>query len=118
MTNVLALPPISGSLTLPNNADLRQVWTLGVDLTGIAFAMQIRLASAPTVIALDISTAQGGLANGGSAGTLTLTAPQATVETIAPGAYLADILASAEGHVVNLCGGTPLAVTVTAGVTS
>jgi hypothetical protein len=123
-TNVLARAqyPITGSLTIDANADFRQTWTLGptgaaIDLTGISFHMQVRLASDLTQVVLDLSTAAGSLVNGGTAGTLAATAPVSMTDLIAPGAYVADIVASADGAVVNLCAGGPLAVTVLQGVT-
>jgi len=124
VTNVLALPQLSGSLAIATDADLRESLLIAqagssspLDLTGIAFHMQIRLASDETQIALDMSTANGLLINGGTNGILSwlVLAPQ--VAQIAPGAYVADLLAIADGAIVNLCQAGPIAVTVTAGVT-
>lgn len=124
MTNILALPQISGSLSLATNGDLRA--SLGftqansstaIDLTGIAFRMQVRLASDATQIALDLSTDNGLLINGGANGLLSWVVPAAMTAQIAPGAYVADLLAIADGATINLCAAAPLAVTVTQGVT-
>lgn len=124
MTNVLALPQIAGSLTIATNADLRAALTFTqagssapLDLTGIAFHMQVRLASDLTEIALDLSTANGLLINGGTNGLLSWLVPAAQLAQIAPGSYVADLIASGDGAVVNLCQGAPMAVTVVEGVT-
>ncbi len=124
MTNVLALPQIAGELAIATDGDLRAslLFTQAggstpLYLTGIEFRMQVRLASDPTQIALDLSTDNGLLINGGANGLLSwlILAPQAA--QIAPGAYVADLLAIADGAQINLCQAAPIAVTVTAGVT-
>jgi hypothetical protein len=123
-TNVLQLSQISGSLTIATNADLRetaQLPQLGssepLDLTGIAFHMQVRPAPGSAEVALDLSTDNGLLINNGGAGTISLLAPKAALAQIAPGAYVADLLAIADGATINLCLNGPLAVTVDPGVT-
>ncbi len=124
MTNVLALPQISGSLTIATNADLRaalQFTQTGssapLDLTGISFRMQVRPAAGNMDVALDLSTGNGLLINGATNGLLSWLVPAAQVAQIAPGAYVADLIASGDGAIVNLCQGAPLAVTVNQGVT-
>ncbi|MGO8738634.1 hypothetical protein [Rhodoblastus sp.] len=124
MTNVLLLPQLSGSLVIATNADLRVAvqfvqagTTTPIDLTGIEFHSQIRLASDVTQIGLDLSTANGLLVNGGVNGTLSWLIPAAQAKTIAPGAYVADLLALGDGDVVNLFQNAPLGVTVNGGVT-
>ena len=124
MTNVLALPQLSGSLAVATDADLREslLFTQAgsgapIDLTGIVFRMQVRLASDPTQIALDLSTDNGLLINGGTNGILSWLVLQPQVAQIAPDAYVADLLAIADGATINLCQNGPIAVTVTAGVT-
>ena len=124
MTNVLALPQISGSLTIATNADLRaalQFTQAGsstpLDLTGISFHMQVRLGSDLTRIALDLSTANGLLINGGPNGLLSWLVPAPQLAQIAPGAYVADLIAEGDGAIVNLCQNGPLTVTVVEGVT-
>jgi hypothetical protein len=124
VTNVLALPQISGSLSLATNGDLRASLAFTqansstpIDLTGIAFRMQVRLVSDATQIALDLSTDNGLLVNGGASGLLSWVVPAAMTARIAPGAYVADLLAIADGATINLCQAAPLAVTVTQGVT-
>ena len=124
MTNVLALPQIAGSLAIVTNADLREALlftqagsSTPLDLTGIAFHMQVRLASDETQIGLDLSTDNGLLINGGTNGLLSWLVPAAQLAQVAPGAYLADLVAAADGAIVNLCQSGPLTVTVSAGVT-
>jgi len=124
VTNVLALPQIAGSLAIVTNADLREALlftqagsSTPLDLTGIAFHMQVRLASDETQIGLDLSTDNGLLINGGTNGLLSWLVPAAQLAQVAPGAYLADLVAAADGAIVNLCQSGPLTVTVSAGVT-
>ncbi|MGD0642170.1 MAG: hypothetical protein ABSC22_15590 [Roseiarcus sp.] len=124
MTNVLALPQISGSLTIATNGDLRAAVTFTqagssapLDLTGIAFHMQVRPAAGSPEIALDLSTANGLLVNSGTNGLLSWLVPAAQLAQLAPGSYVADLIASGDGATVNLCQNGPLAVTVNAGVT-
>ena len=121
MTNVLTLPPISGSYTVETNADWRTSWTFAsggtpIDITGIAFHLQMRPAAGSPEIDLDLSTANGALTNGGATGVLSLIAPVAALQEIAPGAYVADLVATADGATINLCG-APFAVTIAGGVT-
>ena len=124
MTNVLALPQIEGSLSIAANADLRAslLFTQAgseapLDITGIAFRMQVRLASDPTQIALDLSTDNSLLINGGTNGVLSWIVPAAQTAQIEAGDYVADLLAIADGATINLCLNAPLAVTVAQGVT-
>jgi hypothetical protein len=80
--------------------------------------MQVRLASDLSEIALDMSIDNGLLINGGESGLLSWLAPNKPfTERLAPGAYVADLIASADGATVNLFQAAPLAVTVVAGVT-
>lgn len=124
MTNVLQLPQLSGSLNVTTNADLRvaiQFIVAGtstpLDLTGISFESEWRLASDTTQIGLRLTTANGLLINGGTNGTLSWLAPQAQTVTVPPGAYVSDLIAQGDGAVVNLFQGAPMAVNVTGGVT-
>ena len=122
MTNVLTLPSVSGSYTIANDAYWRTAWTFpptgtAIDLTGIAFHLQMRPVAGSTEIDLDLSTAGGALTNGGTSGVLSLIAPLAMLQEIPPGAYVADLVATADGATINLCAGAPLAITVVEGVT-
>lgn len=124
MTNVLALPQLSGSLIVATNADLRVAvqfvqagTTNALDLTGISFVQEWRLASDPTAIGLRLTTDNGLLVNGHANGTLSWLVLEATAKAIEPGAYVADLLAIADGAVVNLFQNAALTVTVNGGVT-
>jgi hypothetical protein len=124
VTNVLVLPQLSGSLIVATNADLRVAvqfvqagTTNALDLTGIDFVQEWRLASQPSAIGLRLTNANGLLVNGGANGTLSWLVPEATAKEIEPGAYVADLLAIADGAVVNLFQNAPLTVTVNGGVT-
>lgn len=125
MTNILALPQLSGSLTIATNGDLResiQFVLAGtsdpLDLTGISFRCQMRPASASgRAVALDLSTENKLLANRGSIGVLAFVVPQEKLRLLAPGAYVADLIAKADGVVINMFSAAPLAVTVNGGVT-
>ncbi len=124
MTQILQLPQLSGSLAFANNADLLMAWqfvvtgtTTAIDITGIDFHMQIRLAADLTQLALDVSTWKGTLINGGATGVLGLIVPKEALYPIAAGAYVADCLALGDGATVNLCGAAPIAVTVNEGIT-
>lgn len=124
-TNVLLLPQLSGSLVLATNADFRLTvqfvesgTTNPLDITGIAFRQQWRLASNAEDIGLDLSTGNGLLVNGGVTGTLSWLVLAETAKTIPPGSYLGDLLAEADGAVVNLFVAAPLGVTVNGGLTT
>ncbi len=127
MTQILALPSLSGSMTIVTNADFLQAWGFTVagsspatpiDLTGIDFRMQVRAAADPTVIGLDLGLANGGLISGGAAGTLTVWSPRAANAALAPGDWLADLLAEGDGLTINLFSGGPMTVTVIRGITT
>jgi hypothetical protein len=123
VTNILLLPQLSGALTAVTNADLRvavefvQAAGTALDITGIVFRSQWRLATDPTQIGLDMSTVNGLLINGGSSGLLSWQVLAAITRLVPPGDYLADMLAIADGAVINLFQVEPLAVTVTRGLT-
>lgn len=123
-TTVLALPQLSGSLAIATNGDLREslLFTQAdkvtpLDLSGITFKMQVRLTSDPTQVALDLSTDNGLLINGGANGILTWLVPAVETAQIAPGAYEADLLAIAAGAQINLCQNGSITVTVNEGLT-
>ena len=87
-TRILDLPQQSGSTGFTNNADWRFAWAFAasgaaIDLSGIAFRMQLRSAADETAIALDLSTANGGLVSGGATGVLTTVVAVADVQAIA-----------------------------------
>jgi hypothetical protein len=124
MTNILQLPQLSGSLIVATNADLRVAvqfvqagTTTALDLTGIDFVQEWRLATDTTAIGLRLTTDNGLLVNGDANGTLSWLVPESKAKAIEPGAYVADLLAIADGAVVNLFQNAPLTVTVNGGVT-
>ncbi len=123
MSNLLLLPQLAGSFTTANNADWRDALLFvdannnPIDLSGIAFHQQIKAASDPSTILLDLSTANGLLINGGTNGTLSWLVPVAQMELVAAGAYIADLVASDGIDTVNLFAGGPATVTVNQGVT-
>lgn len=125
MTNVLLLPQLSGSVILATNADFRLAvqfvqagtTTTALDITGIAFRQQWRLAASTGDIGLELSTDNGLLVNGGANGVLSWAVPAGISKTIPPGAYLGDLLAEADGAIVNLFVAAPLTVTVNGGLT-
>ena len=123
-TNILVLPQLSGTLTAVTNADLRLAVqftqagsTTPLDLTGIDFRSQWRLSATPDLIGLDTSVANGLLQNGGVNGVLSWLVPASAMKMIAPGAYEADLLAIADGAVVNLFQTAPLAIVIAQGLT-
>lgn len=72
-----------------------------IDLTGIAFSMQVRRISTSATVLISGSTVDGRLVNSGAAGLLTIAIPQAVL--VRAGAspdnepYALDILAQADG---------------------
>ncbi len=123
MTQILALPQLAGSMTIDGNADFLVAWRFDapggggpIDLTGIAFHMQVRPLDLGSV-ALDLSTLNGGLVNGGGAGTLTFWSPAAANVALTPGAYVADLIAEGDGLRLNLFAAAPMTVSVLPGVT-
>ena len=125
MTNILLLPQISGSLAIATDADFRAsiafVAATGgaaIDLTGITFTSKIKQPGNLATTCLALSTAGGGgLVNGGVSGILSWLVLQPALIVLAPGSYVCDIIATADGATINLCQAAPLAVTVTQGIT-
>lgn len=112
------------SAAIETNADYRasllftQVGsTSALDLTGIAFHSQIRPAVGSAEILLDLSTDNGLLINGGTSGMLSWLVPESVTKLLPPGAAVADLLAIADGVILNLCQGAPMTVTIAQGVT-
>ena len=122
MTNILALPQISGSLTIATDADFRATiafvttGTTPLDLTGISFTSSFKQVANPSNTWLTISTANGGLINGGSSGLLSWLILKSALSGLPAGSYVSDIIATGDGATINLCQAAPLAVTVTTGV--
>jgi hypothetical protein len=126
MTNILQLAGVTVSqpLSIATNADFRGGVVLAsggaaVDITGISFFMQVRGADL-TAIWLALSTANGLLINGGATGLLSWIVPASMTRLLQAYAGLvgvADLLAEADGVTLNLCGGTPLNVSIGGGIT-
>lgn len=122
MTNILALPQMTGSLSITNNGDWRQTiqfvatgTTTPIDLTGISFHSQVRSSAESAVVLLDLSTDDGTLVIDAPAGRLSWAVPESMLTTLR-GDYVTDIIAEAEGIRVNLCA-DPLTLLVRHGVT-
>jgi len=114
MTNILLLPTVQFATTAPSNADLLDVICTylnsgaPIDLTGIAFRSQIRPSAAdPTVVldaqtsnwtSADITSPNGWLVSGGTAGSLSWAIPQSKIGALPNSALVTDILARADGH--------------------
>lgn len=123
MSNILALPVMTGSLQFADNAD----WHLTIqfvdgagspiDLTGIAFRSEVRSTSADAHVVLDISSEAGSFVVDAASGRLSWAVPRAMVPRVA-GDYVTDIIAIAavDGITRNLCS-SPLPVTIMRGVT-
>ena len=130
MTQINNLPQITGSFSLVTNADWRDTiifqsaTNTPIDLTGIRFRAQVRPAVGSPVVILSLDTNTTSLVNGGTAGTLEFYVPvsaaagQQQMNLVAPGSYVLDLLAIADGEQVNLTSeGGPMKVTVSGGVT-
>jgi hypothetical protein len=136
-TNISSLPQISATIIIATNADWRDTiqfqWPTGatnagqpIDLTGISFAFQLRSSVDNSGILLNLSTSTGTLVVDAAQGTLTFAVPHkipvsGTTDhmcNLPPGLAVADLIATAEGIVINLCQvGGPLQVTINRGVT-
>jgi hypothetical protein len=64
---------------------------VAVNLTGYTARMQVRETAESGTILLDLTTENGGIALGGSAGTVTLTATATQTAAIAAGEWVYDI---------------------------
>lgn len=122
MTNIRALPQMTGSIAISANADWRQTiqflvagTTTPIDLTGIAFRSTVRSAEGDERALLDITTVDGTFVVDAPAGKLSWAVPQAMLARLA-GDYVTDIIAEAEGIAVNLCA-EPLVLLIRRGVT-
>lgn len=125
MTNIGQLPQLTGSFSLANNADWRCYLQFvlasnpseSLDLTGIAFSMQVRPAVGNAEVVLDISTGDGTLVNGGTNGMLSWAVPLSALATLPPGNYVADLIATGDGQTINLFETAPAQINVIQGVT-
>lgn len=88
--------------------DLNMTWSIGgtaVNLTNYTAAMQVRAgASADTAI---ISLTSGsGIVLGGTAGTIAVTIPAATMGSASPGSYVYDLELNSGGTITRLMQGS------------
>jgi hypothetical protein len=128
MSTILDLPQLPFEITIIAGSDW--LWDVQfvvgpdessapIDLTGIAFDMQMRRSVAPDEknVWLSLSTEAGGIVNTGAAGIVKFHAPPHLTSQIPDGPYVADVVARADGYIRNLCETGPLAVTVRQPVT-
>lgn len=110
----------TADLCIPQGASFSRVirWKAdgaNVNLSGFSARMQIRPTAASATTTLSLTTENGRIALGGTAGTITLTISATDTAAITAGRYVYDLeLASAGGIVTRLLQGI---VTVSANVT-
>ena len=90
---------------------------LPLDLTGIAFTAQWRSAVGGSEVFLTLQTADGSLVNGGPTGTLAFNVPESAFANIIAATYVMDIIATADGHTINLFPEGPASIVLSEGVT-
>jgi len=90
---------------------------LPLDLSGIEFSAELRTAQDSEQVLLSMGTVDGRLLNGGKDGTLGFNVQRADLEHLLPRNYVMDIVAAADGHMINLFPAGPGTVMVTGGVT-
>lgn len=124
--NMQYLPQLQAQVTIANNSDWRDVMflpmpdgTTPIDLTGMVFQLTVRETVDSTVVALQLTTIDGTLINGGDDGTITFAAPALMLlNQLAPGSYVFDLIArDEEGTTINLFAVTVGQLTVNQGVT-
>ena len=77
-----------------------------VNLTSYTGRMQVRGNTAAPTVALEVSTSNGRMALGGSAGTITMTLTATETAALTPGQYVYDLeMVSAGGEVTRLLEG-------------
>ena len=107
--------PVNATATDPE-ANLT-INPLPLDLTGITFTCEARKTVADPQAWITATTPTTML-NGGTSGQLSFNVPKASLVSVQPGPYVMDIVASGDGHTVNLFQKTgPASLTVTQGVT-
>ncbi len=136
MTNIACLPQLTASFAVTVNADWRDViqfqWAAGtanagepIDLTGLAFYAQVRLASDLDSILLDLSTANGLLTTNNALGELAFAVPRdgnpaASMSDLPVGATGSmDIVVAGDGQYINLFQAKgPATVSIGRGITT
>lgn len=93
---------LSAPVTVTDAAANLTFQPMPLDLTGISFGLQVRPSADSPVLLLDVSTAAGTMINGGATGQLAFNVPPDSLSDLAVGNYVADIVATGDGRVVNL----------------
>lgn len=129
MTQILNLPQLAFPVSTGTNEDWTDAWAY-LDVTGgpisgagITLGMMVRRTAADAQVQIVASSVSGdfngiplnGALSWGGAGLniITLAIPETTMRRIPPGAYLAEVLAVAEGHSKSIA---LIALTVVQGV--
>jgi hypothetical protein len=87
-----------------------------LDLTGIGFVANLRIAAGSAQVFLVAHTGNGTLVNGGKIGTLSFNVPRQIMQSVPAGSYVMDILAADATTVINLFPQIPATVTIFSGV--
>jgi hypothetical protein len=87
-----------------------------LDLTGISFAAGLRVSAGSKQVFLPMQTGDGTLVNGGKLGTLGFNVSRVKMQSVPPGNYVMDVLATDGTVTVNLFQQAPATVTVLAGI--
>lgn len=125
MTNVLVLPVLAGGFDpTPNTADwvadiafVDKATGTPIDLTGVAFEMQVRRLPSDGHVIVAASTASGRLINGGATGVLSIRVPTSAMSGVPAGDYVTDLVATGDGIRRSLSY-APLTVSVWQGATA
>jgi hypothetical protein len=87
-----------------------------LDLTGISFIAHLRAEPGATQVFLTAKTTDGTLMQYGSSGVLAFNVPAVKMGGVPPRTYVMDLLAIADGRVINLIPNQPCNVTVNPGI--
>jgi hypothetical protein len=87
-----------------------------LDLSGIGFVSNLRIAAGSTQVFLVAQTGNGTMTIGGALGTLAWNVPRKIMQSVPAGGYVMDVLAADTTTVINLFPKAPASVIVTAGV--
>jgi hypothetical protein len=125
MSNLLLLPQLSMTVTVVTNAGWYDSFIvpnptgLPLDLTGLGFHSELRLAVSNPNKALDASTQAGTMTNSNTTGILGWAVPIATMSVLPPGQYVMDIVATdlSTNNQKSMFENGPAIVTVLQGVT-
>jgi hypothetical protein len=106
MSAILSLPLVELTVTTGNNEDwiesiqyLQADLITPVDLAGVFFAMELRRVASDTDVVATASTDDGRLFVGGTGNSfLSIQIPVSAMDGIAPGDYVADVVAKADGY--------------------